>query len=88
MTAEQSLAGILSRTFFVKVRLDGFCKTCDAGYFDPVPTLYPPAVEKPLMQFQSLANNFEGGGYYWGFVCPCSCIISGDQSSCDNLFCC
>lgn len=40
---EQSSAGIQSRTFFVKVRLDGFPRTCDAGYFDPVPTQYLPA---------------------------------------------
>lgn len=45
----------------MKVRLDGFSKPCDAGYFDPVPTQCPPAVYTPLMQFMTLVNNFTLG---------------------------
>lgn len=37
------------RTFFVKVRLDGFSRTHDAGYFDPVPTRYPSAAQNLFM---------------------------------------
>lgn len=43
------------RTFFVKVRLDGFSRTHDAGYFDPVPTRYPSAAQNLFIGICMLA---------------------------------
>lgn len=59
----KSSTGIQSRTFFVKVRLDGFSRTCDAGYFDPVPTQYHPAVQKPLIRFLCFFKQFPKSGW-------------------------
>lgn len=42
-------SGFPVRTFFVKVRLDGFSRTHDAGYSDPVPTGYPSAAQNLFM---------------------------------------